>query len=1526
MNLSATRNPREPAMSDRRTEHRLPQPHSYTISFTRTSATGYHLLASCLLLATYPLACHPYESGPPQHGTSVRALSVVPSLPYTDGTAMSIWQGFGTASSTDSHDQGPHIKHAIDFNIRGNGDLGNHVLAVADGEIVLQYDGCSHGGTTDTAADCGGPVGKWGNTIIIKHRDGIYSQYNHLAFGSIPETLKGSSTEPVRVCRGQYIGDIGSTGFSTGPHLHFQMQEGRLGSNTIRWDRFVETDAIPPERALVYSRNFEITTCNPPAWWCTAIDVLFAQGILTRTCAQFSRGERLRRAEWAVMLSRSLRLNTLAGFGTCSSPYSDVTAGKWYTPHVAMLARLDHGDGTTVFDASKSTFEPKKFIRRCDAVVSLVEAFDIQAPPGTLPPMFADLGSVPSWCMGALTTAAAAGLVNQSGGNFRPRDEITMGEAASMLANVIGEPADLLSHQPVPTDFPHFTCRTCPPSSDPTVDSDLDGSPDINDRFPCDPTATSELYLPAAGVHGMIMMEDQWPAQPDLDVNDFVTSWNYEFQQNAVGRTRRAIFTYNIHALGGMFDNGLGLQLPVARTEVAAASLRIGRGPPLVLVPESADTQFTVVIHRDLRALFGGASGQINSLPTLPVQPNALLEISIEFAGAVPLNTSGAPFDLFLFRTNNRAHEIHLPLYPGTAQMDPNLFGGPYDGSGNGTYFVDPQGIPAALSVPEFTPYPAEGASVDTLMPNIVGFAQSGGTMNRDYYNSLIVPAAQYFDVNGAGPSAPSVLPSSPQADGDQDGVVATLDCDDTESNTYPGAPELCDGRDNNCDGQIDEGTGPMHGYQLDGDGDGIGVAPVVQACAAPPNHVAVASCVQGSNVDCNPSGSTQRLASRYVDPSPPRGWRQCAGFINTVANDVGAGFLRNCLGASGLRVLVTNQMTGQVEEDVEVTGLAPSNSWPSFGYLGAAVTSHASTNWGSTPFFITTDGRDACGHLVTQVGLTTFGSGQGNRAMIVGGAAGADEYRLNCNGGDLVDRSIAVYVEDSSVAGMLADCDDADSQAFPGNTEICDGKDNDCDALTDEGVQTTFFRDRDRDGVGTDLDTVTTCHAPSGYIVSSGLCLNGQTTNCNTPGSTLVSTSAFVDPSPPSGWRQCAGFVNTTADDVGPTILNGCLGVTSLRVIVTNLTTGQVEEDVQETGMSTIDAWPAWNYLGGSVSASVRTNWGQTGFFVADGRDACGNLVGSTGEPTLGTGNGSRAIIVGGDSGASEYGINCGGPGLTNRSIALYTLAAAPLSDCDDGDPAINPGAPELCNGIDDNCNSIIDEENPGGGAGCATGVGGSCDAGTTHCTSGILMCVARNRVAAEICSDQVDNDCNGRVDEPSCVLSLCNNGSAAGDCNPAGATLQPTSIYYDPAPPMGWEQCAGFINTSIDDVAGNFMDNCLGSSRLRLIVTNLATGQVEEDVSASELGQPTTWPNGDYLNGSVLATQRTNWGTTPFFTTTNGRDSCGLSIGPAGQPTLGAGNARTAIVVPGDPGSGEYRIDCGGQVLINRSLAIYR
>lgn len=89
---------------------------------------------------------------------------------------------------------------AVDFGAAGIN--GAPVYAVADGYVV-----------TSTRLN-----GSYGNYIIIAHYNGLYTLYAHGQDGS----RKVSAGQTVK--KGQQIMNVGSTGNSTGPHLHFEVR------------------------------------------------------------------------------------------------------------------------------------------------------------------------------------------------------------------------------------------------------------------------------------------------------------------------------------------------------------------------------------------------------------------------------------------------------------------------------------------------------------------------------------------------------------------------------------------------------------------------------------------------------------------------------------------------------------------------------------------------------------------------------------------------------------------------------------------------------------------------------------------------------------------------------------------------------------------------------------------------------------------------------------------------------------------------------------------------------------------------------------------------------------------------------------------------------------------------------------------------------------------------------------------------------------------------------------------------------
>ena len=88
----------------------------------------------------------------------------------------------------------------------------------------------------------------------------------------------------------------------------------------------------------------------------------------------------------------------------------------------------------------------------------------------------------------------------------------------------------------------------------------------------------------------------------------------------------------------------------------------------------------------------------------------------------------------------------------------------------------------------------------------------------------------------------------------DGDGFTDQDDCDPENSNIYPGATELCDNFDNNCDGEIDEGFEELSWY-YDSDQDGFGNMfndPIIQPCNPDAGNLEAESQWSNNNLDCD--------------------------------------------------------------------------------------------------------------------------------------------------------------------------------------------------------------------------------------------------------------------------------------------------------------------------------------------------------------------------------------------------------------------------------------------------------------------------------------------------------------------------------------------------------------------------------------------------------------------------------------------------------------------------------------------------
>jgi len=138
---------------------------------------------------------------------------------------------YGISAGFQSNDA-VHRGHHNGIDIAGGGISGAAIVAISDGVVVTSNNSCSHNYGKSGSCGCGGG---YGNYVTINHgtKDG---RTYVVTYGHMSRAAVGAGTT---VKKGQTIGYVGSTGWSTGYHLHFGLAVNGAWVNPMNYFRKV---------------------------------------------------------------------------------------------------------------------------------------------------------------------------------------------------------------------------------------------------------------------------------------------------------------------------------------------------------------------------------------------------------------------------------------------------------------------------------------------------------------------------------------------------------------------------------------------------------------------------------------------------------------------------------------------------------------------------------------------------------------------------------------------------------------------------------------------------------------------------------------------------------------------------------------------------------------------------------------------------------------------------------------------------------------------------------------------------------------------------------------------------------------------------------------------------------------------------------------------------------------------------------------------------------------------------------------
>lgn len=260
-------------------------------------------------------------------------------------------------------------------------------------------------------------------------------------------------------------------------------------------------------------------------------------------------------------------------------------------------------------------------------------------------------------------------------------------------------------------------------------DADKDGVIDAADDFPNDASkAFINNSLPST-----VAFEDQWPSMGDYDMNDAVLSNTYQIITNASNKVVRVQGTYLLHAAGGSYENGGGIQFNLLKSKTKNFSSSTGA------VLEAGQDSVVVVLYQNS----GKELGIWNTIPTQDVVPAKTYSFSFDVSEGPLIRYFGiGNYNPFIWNNSanyGRGFETHLlGKYP-TKLADTKYFGTANDNSNltNGKFYVTSKGLPWAIEVStDNFKYPTERSTITVAYLYFSTWVTSGGISRTDWFSN----------------------------------------------------------------------------------------------------------------------------------------------------------------------------------------------------------------------------------------------------------------------------------------------------------------------------------------------------------------------------------------------------------------------------------------------------------------------------------------------------------------------------------------------------------------------------------------------------------------------------------------------------------------------------------------------------------------------------------------------------------------------------------------------------------------------